>query len=91
MMLTNGFRDRLAELVGIDRDVLAIEVRFHAVTDRFVQQDARAARAHDDGHFSRRRLIGFEQNHRLRDGIVYELIETSLRVVVEVGARGAIR
>ena len=58
-------RDQLAELPGVVRRLLAVEVGLEPVADRLVQQDARVAGAEHDRHLARRCIARVE--HRDRD------------------------
>ncbi len=54
-------------LIGVVRRLLAVEVRFETVADRFVQQDPAVAGREHDVHLSGRRLARVEHRDRLPD------------------------
>ena len=63
-------RDLLAHQAGEGRGLLAVEIAFEAVADRFVQHHARPAGAEHHVHFARRRRHRFEIDQRLPDRVV---------------------
>ena len=75
--------DPLADLVGVDRDALAVEVRLHAVADRLVEEDARGAGGEHDRHLARGRRHRVEEHRRPRDRLAHDAVEPLRRVEVE--------
>ena len=57
-------RDPLADLAGVVRGLLAVEVGLQAVADRLVQQDPRVAGAQHHLHRAGRRVDGVEHGDR---------------------------
>ena len=77
-------RHRLADLVGVDRHVLAVEVGLHAVADRFVEEDAGGARREHHRHLARRGGGGLEEHHRVLDALADHPVDPVRRVVGDV-------
>ncbi len=77
-------RDRLADLVGVDRHVLAVEVGLHAVADRLVEEDARRARREHHRHLAGRGRGGLEEHHRVLDALADHPVDPVRRVVGDV-------
>src|SRR6185503_1200872 len=58
-------RHALADAIAVVARLLAVEVRFEPVSDRFVEENAAVARGEDDVHLSRRRFARVEHRDRL--------------------------
>ena len=78
--------DLLADHVGVDARALAVEVRFHAVADRLVQQDTAGTGCENHGHFTGRRSARVEQDHRPVDGLLDHRCQALFRIPVELFA-----
>ena len=83
-----GLRHQLADLVGVDRHVLAVEVGLHAVADGLVEEDARRARREDHRHLAGRGRGGLEEDHRVLDALADHAVDPVRRVERDVVAGG---
>ena len=86
-----GRADALADAARERAGALAIEVAFEAVTDRFVQQDARPAVAEHHRHLARRRIACRQIQERLVDRTHRIFSRNLIREVAVIGATAAAR
>ncbi len=74
--------DALVQQARERRGLLAIEVGFQAVTDRFVQQDSRPSRTEHHFHLARRGFARVELNDRLPCCFLGEMLRRCLALEV---------